>query len=340
MRVILVRLSALGDIIHTWPLAQALREARPDMHVTWVVEEPFRPMVEGHPAVDTVLEVATSRWRRRPLAGQTRAQINRLKWQFHELRPELAIDPQGVLKSALITRWTGAPSRVALARPWRREWITGFAYTASLSGSTSHRHVVATNMELVRSVGGTPPDQLLAPDGGWLLDRLTGRRGPAAQPRTYAVLLSGAGQNRKLLPIATLAEVARRIVETGLQVMVAWGPGERARAAVVSKQAGLGVEPAPPTDLAGLTLLLAGARVVVGGDTGPVHLAASLGIPTAAVFTVTDWRRNGPLGASVEVVSGAAESNRGPAASARATPVRPVRPEEILEGVRRLLDRS
>ena len=134
MRVVLVRLSSLGDIVHTWPLAVAMRAARPEMHLTWVVEEPFRPLVEGHPAVDRVLTVTTRRWRRRPLAGRTRAEIAVLRGRFSELAPDLAIDSQGVLKSALITRCTGARKRIGLRRPWRREVLAGLAYTDTLAG--------------------------------------------------------------------------------------------------------------------------------------------------------------------------------------------------------------
>ncbi len=128
MRVVLVRLSALGDIVHTWPLAVALREADPRLHISWVVEEPFQPLVEGHPAVDAVFVTRTRAWRRRPLSASTRAETEILKTQFHELQPELTIDAQGLLKSAVVTRWTGARRRVGLARPWRRERLAGFSF--------------------------------------------------------------------------------------------------------------------------------------------------------------------------------------------------------------------
>jgi heptosyltransferase-1 len=111
MRIVLVRLSALGDIVHTWPLADAIRSARPQAHLSWVVEKPFTPLVEGHPAVDSIFAVTTKQWRRRPFSASTRAQIAVLKTRFEELNPDLAIDTQGTLKSALVTRWTSAPRR-------------------------------------------------------------------------------------------------------------------------------------------------------------------------------------------------------------------------------------
>jgi heptosyltransferase-1 len=340
MRVVLVRLSAMGDIIHTWPLAQALKETRPDLQLTWVVEEAFRTMVEGHPAVDAVIPVTTKQWRRRPLARRTRAEISLLRGRFAGLQPELALDPQGVLKSSLITRWAGAPRRVGLDRPWRRERLAGLAYSETIPGSGSQRHVVATNLEMVRTVGGAPPAEIPAPDGGWLLDRLGDRPSPVDGEGGYAVLLPGAGQQRKLLSTDTLAEVAERIAGSGLRVDVAWGPGELELAERVAEGAGAMVRCAPPTDLEQLALLLAGASLVVGGDTGPVHLAASLGVPTLGLYTATDWRRNGPLGSSVAVVSGVVTEDGGPASSAWASPSHEIGAAEVEAGIKRLLTRN
>jgi heptosyltransferase-1 len=330
----------LGDIIHTWPLAVAIKESRPDIHLTWVVEEPFRPLVDGHPAVDGVFTVTTRRWRKRPLSAVTRAEIAVLRSRFSELAPDLAIDSQGVLKSALITRWTGARTRVGFLRPWRRELLAGLAYTTRLPGSTGSRHVVATNLALCRSVGATPPDDVAPPDAGWLGRKLADGPRPAIGDGEYSILLPGAGSPRKQLPTATLAEAAQRIAERASRVLVAWGPGEKPRAAAVAELAGASVEVAPPTNLEELTLLLAGARLVVGADTGPVHLAAGLGIPTVAVFSATDWRRNGPLGRSVAVVSGADQRDRGPRASAWATPVRDVTAGEVVDAAMGLLDET
>ncbi len=325
MRIVLIRLSALGDIVHTWPLAAALRSARPEAHLTWVVEEPLAPLVEGHPAVDAVLTVATGRWRKQPFAARTRAEIGAFKSRVHELQPDLSIDAQGTLKSGLVTHWCKAPRRVGLARPWRREAVAGLAYTEALPGSSSRRHVIASNLELVRSVGGEPPAQPAPPDGRWLLDRT---RSPASSAREYAVILPGAGQPEKILSAAILAETARSLVSSGMDVVVAWGPSERDRAGTIVELGGAGVHLAPPTDLVELTALLGSAAVVVGGDTGPVHLAASLAVPTLAVFLTTDPERNGPSGARVGVVSGAAPG-RGPGGSATTGRARAVTASEI-----------
>ncbi len=337
MRAVLVRLSAVGDIVHTWPLAASLRTARPDLHLTWVVEEPLRPLVEGHPAVDQVVTTATRRWRRRPLSSPTRQEVRALRARFSDLAPHVTLDPQGVLKSAFVTRWTGAEHRVGLARPWRREWIAGFAYTSLLPGSDDP-HVIATNVEMVRAVGGVPPARPPAPDGRWLLHR--GETPPAFTEigSTYAVLLPATAHRRKEVPVPILAGLGRRMAAAGLDVVAAWGPGERSLAEAVREAAEGRVRVAPPTGLLELARLLAGATVVVGGDTGPTHIAASLGVPTLAIFTATDWRRNAPLGARVDVLATAGVGEDPLRSGARAKRRQPPTVDELTTAVGRLID--
>jgi len=338
VRIVLVRLSALGDIVHTWPLACALATSEPRLHLSWVVEEPLRILVEGHPAVDSVFATHTGRWRRRPLAATTRSEIASLKTRLRELQPDLAIDPQGTSKSAMVVRWTGAERRIGLARPWRRERLAGLAYTETVRGAPGSAHVVATNLAMARAVDATPPE-LSLPDGSWLLDSVADRAPVGDWSAPYAVVLPGAGGAHKILGQSTLAEVARGLTGAGLEVVVAWGPGEKKRASTVAEAAGDGVHQAPQTDLGELAALLGGAALVIGGDTGPVHLAASFKTPTLAVFLASDWRRNGPLGARTAVVSGAADAPARPSGTAHVRPQRDVSAAEILESARRLLVR-
>lgn len=336
MRIVLVRLSALGDVVHTWPLADALRSARPDAHLTWVVEQPLAPLVEGHPAVDAVITVATGRWRKQPFSATTRGEIASLKTRFGELQPDLAIDAQGTLKSAVVTRWTGAGLRVGLARPWRRELIAGWGLHRTIAGSITNPHVVATNLELVRAVGAEPPGSPIFPSGRWLLDSGAEITGAGSWSERFAVVIPGAGQPDKIMSAATLAEVARHLVGRGLDVVVVWGPGERERAEETVELAGVGVHLAPSTGLLDLARLLGSAVIAVGGDTGPVHLAASLEVPTVGVHLTTDTARNGLLGSRVRCVSGAVPG-RGPTGSATTGKRREVPATEICSAVDGLL---
>jgi heptosyltransferase I len=337
LRVLLVRLSSLGDIVHTWPLAAALRQARPDLHLTWVVEEPFRDLVDGHPAVDEVLTVSIHRWRRAPLSRATWSQVRAASVRLRALAPDLAIDAQGLVKSALVTWWTGARRRVGLCRPWRRELAAGLAYTDAIPGSRTSPHVVATNLELVRAVGATPPSRIPSPDGGWLLLRNPASGLALSWDLPCAGLLVGAGRPTKTLPTSTLVAVAHGLRRMGFTAVAVWGPGERAAAEAVVKESGGVVHLAPPTSLGQLVALLGQASLVVGADTGPLHLAASLGVPTLGVFLTTSDLRNGPLGERVATISAVAEDDQRRSGSARARTVRTLGADEILDTARRLL---
>ncbi len=335
MRIALIRLSALGDIVHAWPVAEALRAELPTAHLTWIVERGLAPLVEGHPAVDAVIVADTGSWRRRPWSARSRAAVGVFRMRLRELEPEVALDLQGTVKSALVTSWSAAPRRVGLARPWRREWLAGWAYSETLQGAAAGRHVVETNAAMLRAVG-VEPTAAPRPDGRWLLESARLPEGPWGDP--FAVVLPGTGGAHKALPEATLSAVCRRLAEHGLTPVVAWGPGEEARAREVAGAGGEAARLAPPTDLRELAAALGRAAVVVGGDTGPVHLAASLGVPTVGVYLASDWRRNGPLGERAIAVSGTAARPSPPTGRARAKPEREVSADEILSAVRTLLD--
>jgi lipopolysaccharide heptosyltransferase I len=331
MRIVLVRLSALGDIVHTWPLAEVVRAAQPQAHLTWIVEAAFVSLVDGHPAVDLVIPTRSKAWRRAPFDARTRHQMAELRTRLRELEADLALDPQGLVKSAAVTRWTRAPRRVGLARPWRRELAAGLAYTERLPGSLDHPHVVATNLALAAAVADAPPPSApVAPDGRWLARRVASNPVPGGERGPRAVLLAGVGQPHKSVSAQVMGEVARALAADDLDVVVAFGPGEASHAGRIVDSSGGCARLAPPTDLLELVRLLDGSRLVIGGDTGPMHLAASLGVPTVGVFLASDWRRNGPLGRRVAVVAASEPGSSRPTGRARSRPVRRVSAHDIL----------
>ncbi len=153
----------------------------------------------------------------------------------------------------------------------------------------------------------------------------------------YAVLLAGAGWKSKVLPTSTLTAVAAGLAEQGLTVVIAWGPGEREVATGLAHTTGGRAIVAPPTDLLQLTGLLGQSALVIGSDTGPLHIAASLGVPTVGVFLTTSPLRNGPLGPRAAIVTSVIYfAHR--SGSARARPAREVDPAEILSTALQVLD--
>lgn len=305
MRVLLTRLSALGDIVHTWPLADALTRGGEPVELAWVVEESFLPLVALHPGVARALPVATRRWRHTPFAAATREEVLQARRAVREFRPEVALDPQGLWKSAAWALLSGAPERVGLARSLRREALAGVLYTRTVAPPSELRHVVDLNLSMAGALGRAA-SYGASPDGTFLL-----RGASASEARPAVALLPGTGGKDKAWPAASFAALAREASSRGLPVTVVWGPGERELAGSIAASAGPDVSLAPRTSLLELAALLARCAAVVGGDTGPVHLAASLGVPTVAVFVATDPERNGPRGRCVRIVSAARTGARG-----------------------------
>jgi heptosyltransferase-1 len=328
--VLLTRLSALGDIVHTWPLAEALTEGNRAVELAWVVEEPFLPLVARHPRVTLAVPVATRRWRRRPLAAETRHELLAARRALRSFAPDVALDPQGLVKSAAWGWLSGAPERVGLARGLRRERLAGIWYTRTTAPPSGTRHVIDINLALAAAVGCTAPAGA-APDGSFLV-----RGGDPAPAHAPVVLLPGTGGRGKAWPADSFAALARALVRRGVGVTVAWGPGERALAETVVAGSGVEAALAPRTTLEELAVLLADSAAVVGGDTGPVHLAASLGVPTTALFVATDPERNGPRGRRVKIVTSARTGARGGRAHSGA--LRAIAVEEVLDALQETLE--
>jgi lipopolysaccharide heptosyltransferase I len=263
-RLLVVRLSALGDVIHTIPAIVSLRR---DHEITWVVEAPYRELVEIVAGVRTI-PVRMKRWTREPSA------------MFASLRAmrragaDVSIDFQGLIKSAMLPWAAGVKTRVGFASDAIRE-KPALLFTNRKVRVDTTRHVIEQNAELAGV------QELAA--GNWreLLVEVPGVRGGDI------VLLPGAGKPNKLWPVDRFRELARRIGDRALAV---WGPGERDRAEAI------GARVAPPTSLRELAWLLANAQLVVGADTGPLHLAAALGTKVVGLYGPTDPRRNGPYG--------------------------------------------
>lgn len=330
MRVLICRLSAFGDIVHAWPVAASLAAAGHE--AGWVVEAPLAPLVRTHPAVGTVIEVATSRWRRRPFDPDTRADFGASVSALRRFRAEVAIDLQGLLKSAVAARLSGAPVRVGPGREARRERLAGLAYTRRFGPPDGVVHVVDINLSSLACLGIEPPYGT-KPDGGFLLAE--GGDTPRLDLPTapFVAVFPGAGAPDKAWPADRLVALARGIASLGIAPLLVRGPGDLHAARSLAAAGPFAL--APPTDIPALTRLLGRAHAAVGADTGPVHLAAALGVPTVAIHTVTDPQRNGPRGARVGIVSGARPgAARG---RARTGPARDVRPDEVLDTLRSLL---
>jgi len=275
-RLLVLRLSALGDVIHTIPAVMALVRSQPGVPISWVVEAPYQELVEIVAGVE-VIPVRLKKWGKAPLASR-----DDIRRAFRRLRgATTSVDFQGLVKSAMLGWLSGAATRIGFDRTAIREQ-PALLFTNRKVPVDTRKHVVDQNLELAAAAGAT----LELPEIPW--ERFAADpEGKLAAFRGATVLLPGAGKPSKLWPVERFRELARQI---GEKALVVWGPGERGLAEAI------GAPVAPPTNLRELASILLHARVVVGADTGPLHLAAALGTTVVGLYGPTDLRRNGPYG--------------------------------------------
>lgn len=333
-RILIVRLGAMGDVIHALPAVAALRAGLPGVQIGWVVEERWADLLAARdttnpagspakPLVDTLHLVDTRSWRAAPFSDETWSEIRNTRQHLKAARYDIAIDFQGLLKSAVFARLSGAPTRIGFARP--KERVATIFYTRTTE--STQPHVVHQNVDLTAALPGYKPvpPALLAnrallgnPETLWYPRPSYLPLDPAAEHWCEAelrqrgisdfVLMSpGAGWGAKLWPAERYGEVAHALADDGIAVLANFGPGEESLAQQIL-QASDGFAQTIHCSVAELIALTRRARLVIGGDSGPVHLAAALDIAVIALFGPTDPERNGPLGCGRRVVLRAAGS--------------------------------
>ena len=284
MRILLIKTSSLGDVVHNLPVVTDLRTRFPAADIDWVVEEAFADIPRLHPGVGQVIPVAVRRWRRSLLSPQTWREIGSLRKRLGAARYDIAIDTQGLLKSALITRM--APTRrCGYAADSAREPLASRFYDARFEVAKA-LHAVERNRRLAAMAGGYTSNG--APDYGIAAV-------PAPTPGPTAVLLTATSRDDKLWPEDRWIALGCELQARGLYCLLPAGNSlERERAERIASripQANL----LPPSGLGELAGQLSAARIVVGVDTGLVHLAAALGRPTLALFSASDPALTGVL---------------------------------------------
>ncbi len=290
MRVLLVKTSSLGDVVHTFPALSDLMGAMPGIRVDWLVEEAYTDLPRRHPAVDRVIPVALRRWRKKPLAALT-GEFPRFIADLRATRYDLIIDAQGLIKSALLCAIARGKS-VGLDRDSAREPLACLAYDHALAAPRD-LHAIHRTRRLFSRIFNYP---LPETSPRYLLEN---RWQEAAQRKGCLIFLHGAAWRTKLWPQRHWAALARLASQAGYEVHFPWGDEvERDRAKRIIAAAGVGVLMAR-MELAEMIRAVEGCAGVVGGDSGLVHLAVAFGIPALAIFGPTDQRLTGLQGEPV-----------------------------------------
>jgi heptosyltransferase-1 len=359
--ILIVRLGAMGDIVHTFPAASTLRRAFPAAQLGWMVEERWAdllcapgnprlgPRTPARPLVDSVYVVNTKAWRKSPLSSDTRHQFSSALKEVRDQKYEIAIDFQGAIKSALLTRLSAAATVIGMQRP--REAPARMFYARQVP--TKGTHVIEQYQSLAASVvdgfGGCapspdrqPPEVAVPEATSFDFPQDDAAEASLAHKlqngRNRIVLINpGAGWGAKQWQPERYGEVARVLANEGFSCILNYGPGEESLVRAIQEASG-GTAQAMNFSISELIAVTRRASLFIGGDTGPLHLAAALGVPVVAIFGPTDPARNGPYSNRSIVLRNASSRTSLSHTSAADPGLLRITSEEVLSAAHRLLE--
>jgi lipopolysaccharide heptosyltransferase I len=305
MRIAIVKLSAIGDVVHALPAVAALRRALPAAHIVWVAEKRAAAILKDSPAIDVLIELDTRTWRRR---WYSRATLSAVRERLAGLRGgdaiDVAIDFQGLLKSGLVLKATRARRRIGFETADLREPLSRMFLNEQVATSR-YAYVIDKNLALAGAVITNDREKAgeyfaadayefpiaVSPDDERFADEAISRR-----DARFAILNPGGGWPTKLWPAERFGALADHLFEEqGLVSYVTYGPGEEELARRVVANARSGAAQTIASTLKQYVALARRAALFVGGDTGPLHLAAATGTPIIGLYGPTSAERNGPF---------------------------------------------
>ena len=294
MRILLVKLGAIGDVVHTLPALAALRCALPAAHLAWVIERGgAAKLLQNNPALDELIEVDTRGWRNDLFDPASRQAI---KTSLTKIRGfDLTLDFQGLIKSGMIAWLSRAPRRIGFDKNALREPASAYLLTERVSVNDDD-HIIKKNLQLVQHLGYSItgayqfPLYLAPEDEQFAAQEIAQRDG------AVAIINPGGGWPTKLWSVEGFAAIADRLWEAyGWRSVVTYGPGEEALANSVIAHSRSGAVETLPATLKQFFALARHAKLFIGGDTGPLHLAAAAGTPIVGIYGPTPALRNGPF---------------------------------------------
>ena len=300
MRLLVIRLSSIGDIVHTLPAVAALGQAHPEAEIDWAVEARYAPLLDGNPFVHRILPFDTLGWRR---SLGSMATVNEARRKVLDLRGQhypVAVDFQGLVKTGLLARLSGAAERLGLAERWLREPLAAVWYTDRVP-ATGRVHAIEESLALVERLGAP---RLQRDEWQFPLprtpeaDRAVEARLQSMAAHDFIVINPGGGWMSKRWSPENYAALIRLLQpELRWHFLLTGSPAEKLLIEEIIRRAGSARASYFPADLIQLITVVRRARLFVGGDTGPLHLAAAVGTPIVAIYGPTAPARNGPFSA-------------------------------------------
>jgi heptosyltransferase I len=311
MRILIVRLSALGDIVHALPVLAAIRKAAPDAKIDWLVEENYASILSLVSGLERRVIVRARKSFTTPDAVSFGGALGFLRAVafMRRQRYDAALDLQGLIKSAVWASMSGARRVIGFDRAQLREPMARMFYsetvepTDPLANEPAGQHVIEKNLSILRAlqISPGPAEMPMQPHAG--SDTLRAIES-AGGPRRYIVLNPGAAWPNKRWPPDRFGALASALRDrTGLASLITWGPSERDLADAIVRASSGAATAAPATSVSDLGVLMRDAALVVSGDTGPLHIAAAMGTPLVGLYGPTWPERNGPWDPNDVVIS-------------------------------------
>lgn len=304
-RILIIKLGAVGDVVHSLPVLQTLRDRFPQAYIGWAVEEAGAPILEGNPALDELVRLERKRMRGMPGLAYFRRWLQGLR----EKRFDTALDPHNLFKSGVMAYASGASVRVGFKKLREGNFIFMNRW---VQPAPRYRHAVEKYLSLLEPLGIQESQWTVrfplvwGPEDEDRTDRFWVQQGfgrGGSKPEPVIAVNPGANWPSKRWPPERYGQVADRLVkEHGIRVLILWGPGERPLAERMAQTMHEKAVMAPETDLKQLMALIKRCRLLITGDTGPLHIAAALGVPTVSLFGPSDPARNGPFGQGHAVI--------------------------------------
>jgi heptosyltransferase-1 len=284
-------------VIHTLPVVELLKKKFPAARITWVAEKGMAPLLKNHPDLDQLLLVDTRGWRRRILTPATWNEMYRFLRYFRSQNFDVALDFQGLFKSALLARFSGADTRIGMSPEDRKEYWSRLFLNHFGRATAGKQHIIEKNVAMLEELG-------ISVDSSPLNFHIHADEEPIQYVETelqkleveqFVLINPGGGWITKLWECDKFAQLVDAIYsDLHIPALVLWGPGEKHLADKIVRKC---ISPAMlsfSTNLSELIALVSKARLMVSADTGPLHLASAMGIPVVGLYGPTDPLRNGP----------------------------------------------
>ncbi|MGO9379845.1 MAG: lipopolysaccharide heptosyltransferase II [Dissulfurispiraceae bacterium] len=328
-KILIIKPSSLGDVVHSLPFLSALNERFPFAKIHWVIAKGIEGILEGNPLVSKLWIIDKDKWKKVGRIAGTIFELGRLAHDIKAEDYDIAIDLQGLMRSGLITKATGAPMRIGFTEA--REGSVIF-YTHKVAGGKDV-HAVDRYLKVVQALGGDikevrfPMPLIREPEE---MGRLKSDIGD------YAVITAGARWETKKWPAGQYAALAAML---DIKSVVVGSAADRGVAKVIAEQSrGKALSMAGETDILELIWLIRGAKLMITNDSGPMHIAAACGIPVVALFGPTNPNRTGPYGRNNVIIRSAVQC--APCYKKRCKDLRCMKEisvEQVYEAVREIL---